>query len=150
MKKSVPILLLIILFAAAAWYFFTKESTEIHELPPPDVAPVLPAAEQQPEPVDDYSSYVEPEPEIVPEPLPPLNESDTEVTQALTEAAGTEQLTEYLVKNQVISRLVATIDALSSRQVPALTNPIKPAGGKFIAEPEADGFVMSEKKLCPL
>ena len=79
----------------------------------------------------------------IPEPLPPLNESDAAVTDAMADLTGTDPFTEYLVKDQVISRVVATIDSLTSRQVPAVVNPIKPVGGKFQVQTDADRMVLS-------
>ena len=148
MKKSAPFLLLTVLFVAAAWYFFTTESEKVDELPPPPLLPDVPAAEPQPEPVEDITGYPELEPVIVPEPLPPLNESDREVIQALAETMGADPLAEYLVKGQVISRVVATVDSLTSRQVPAQINPIKPADDKFIAAAEGDSLIMSAQNFA--
>jgi hypothetical protein len=144
MKKTAPILLLIILFAVAAWFFFTSQPDVVHELPPSISLSSLPA-EVQP---TDVITEVSPEPVTSPVPLPLLNESDTEVTQALADIAGADPLAKYLVKNQVISRLVATIDSLTGRQVPAQINPIKPVGEKFRADTEGEGFVMSDRNFA--
>ena len=131
MKKVIPLLLLTLLFAGAAWYSFMKPPDPVSELPPPQIAPVLPA------PVKQTPSLPETEPETPPVPLPALNESDPEVTQALADIAGTGDLAQYLVMDQVISRLVASIDSLTSRQVPVHINPIRPAEGKFLTEGES-------------
>jgi len=151
MKKSAPFILLIILFALAAWYFFTKESEKIDELPPPQLPSAQPYSEPQPEPeppAEDLSGQPEPELEVLPDLLPILGESDPEVTEALTDAVGTDSLAEYLVRNQVISRFVASVDSLTSRQVPSQINPIKPAADKFIAETEDGSTVMSTKNFA--
>ena len=152
MKKIVPFLLLVILFAAAAWYSFIKEPDAIHELPPPSVPPVaMPVTEQQPQPVpqdENIMADIEPEPEIIPDPLPPLNESDPEVTQALAGIVGADPLAEYLVKSQAISRVVVTVDRLTSRQIPAQINPIKPAADKFIVDTEGESVVLSAKNFA--
>ena len=147
MKKAAPFLLLIVLFAVAAWYFFTREPEVVHDLPPAIAAETLPAEAEpevvpvEPEPVFEPEPQPEPEPEIVPEPLPLLIESDREVSQAMTEIVGTAPLAEYLVQGQAISRLVATIDRLDSRQVPPLVNPIKPASDKFLVDTEGERAV---------
>jgi len=151
MKRSLPILLLIILFVGAAWYSLTREPELIHELPPPQLQPAAPITEQPSESavtvvVDDRLPV--PEPLIVPDPLPLLEESDPEVTLALVGALGAEPLAEYLVKNQAISRFVASVDSLTSRQVPALINPIKPADEKFIVDTEGDSMTMSAQNFA--
>jgi hypothetical protein len=155
MRKAVPFLLLILLFAGAAWYSFTKEPELVHELTPPDISPAMPVIEPQaepepePEPLDeDIKGYLEPEPVIVPDPLLPLNESDPQFTQSLTEIVGADPLAEYLIKSQAISRLVATIDSLTSRQIPPQINPVKPADNKFIADAEGESAVMSVQNFA--
>jgi hypothetical protein len=152
MKKAAPFVLLILLFAVAAWYFFTKEPDTVHELPPPiaaettqveaEVEPVPPA------PLPEPDIETEPEPEIAPEPLPLLNESDGEVTLKMTEVVGSEPLAEYLVQGQAISRMVATIDRLTSRQVPPLVNPIKSTAGEFQVDSDGDSVVLSDRNFA--
>lgn len=146
MKKTVPILLLIILFASAAWYSFIKEPDPIHTAPPPPLVQTEPV-EVQPEavPVDDVTDQ---ESEIQPEPLPLLNESDAEVTQALSSVPGAEGLTQYLVKDQVISRFVAVVDSLTSRQVPLPINPFKHPDGKFLTVSEGEETLLSEENFA--
>jgi len=149
MKKTAPFLLLIILFAVAAWYFFISEPDPVHEILPPQLAPAAPVIRDEPPPQQDegVEDYIEPEPVIDPEPLPPLDQSDTEIKQALAEVVGADLLTEYLVKSQTISRLVATIDSLTSRQVPPQINPVKAAGGKFVVDTEGETVVMSTQNF---
>ena len=150
MKKAVPFLLLIILFAAGGWYFFMRPSDPVHELPPPQIAPVLPATQHQPG-LQSQSGleYMQPEQEtVVPtKPLPELNESDPEVTGALADIVGAGSLAEYLVMDQLISRAVASIDSLASRQVPPHINPVRPASDKFIADSEGENLVMSAQNF---
>jgi hypothetical protein len=150
MKKTVPFLLLVILFAAAAWYSFIKEPEAVHELPPPQLPPAMPVTETQPQPVpqDENIMAYEPEPEVIPDPLPPLNESDAQLTQAMAEIVGVDPLAEYLVKSQAISRMVVTVDRLTSRQIPAQINPVKPAADKFIVDTEDESVVLSAKNFA--
>ena len=146
MKKTVPFLLLVILFAVAAWYSFVKEPDPVHELSPPGLPPATPAEiHQAGSQIDD--GVVDQEAATPPDPLPLLNESDPEITRALAEIAGADPLAEYLVKSQAISRIVATIDSLTYRQVPAQINPIKPADGKFIVDAEGESIIMSAENF---
>jgi len=147
MKKTVPILLLVILFAAAAWYSFVKEPEPISELPPPQLPVDTPVEVQQAElQLEDVVPQAEPE--VIPDPLPPLNESDPEITRALADITGVDPLAEYLVKSEAISRMVATVDALTSRQVPAQINPIKPADEEFVIEKEGESNIMSAENFA--
>ena len=61
----------------------------------------------------------------------------------MADVVGADPLGEYLLKDQVVSRLVATIDSLTSRQVPAPINPVEPASGKFLVSGEGEDTVMS-------
>ena len=155
MKKVIPFLLLILLFAGAAWYSFMKPPEPVSELPPPQIAPALPVPQQKtPLTSEDEAVYSEPETGIevesppLPEPLPVLIESDTEVKQALADIAGAGPLAQYLVMDQVISRVVASIDSLTSRQVPVHINPIRPAEDKFITEAEGDRTILSAQNFA--
>jgi len=151
MKKLVPLLLLIIFFVAAAWYLLIKKPDPVHEAPLPDSPPVLVAETQQAEAVsspEDVKGYLEPDPVIVPDPLPPLNESDAGFTGAIAEVIGVDPVDEYLVRDQVISRTVAMIDSLTSRQVPVQVNPVRAVDDIFIVESQGDRFVMSAENFA--
>ena len=151
MNKTIPILLLIILFAGAAWYSFTKQPDPAHEVLPQQLPPVAPVVREQLQPVlrdEDIEAYIEPEPVIAPDPLPPLAESDVAIKQDLADIFGVDPLAEYLVKSQAISRLVATVDSLTSRQVPPQMNPVRTADGKFATEVEAETITMSAQNFA--
>jgi len=151
MKKAIPFFLLVVLFGGAAWYSFMKEPEEVHEVPPPpSMPPAVAVTEQQPEPApleEEVQVYVEPEPEVIPDPLPLLNESDPQVTGALAELAGAEALAEYLIQSEAISRLVVTLDSLTSRQVPPQINPVRPVDEKLIVETEGERMFMSTQNF---
>ncbi len=151
MKKVVPFLLLIILFAGAAWYFFMKPVDPVHELPPPVIAPASTTTpEPSPPALEEAVVYPEPEPVPVtpPEPLPALNESDPDVKQGLADISGADPLTQYLVTDQVISRVVASIDSLTSRQVPVHINPIRPAENKLLIDKEGESLILSTQNFA--
>lgn len=149
MKKIAPFVLLVILFAAAAWYSFIKEPDPVHEAAPPHLPPVLPVETQQAEPEAEAPvGRFEPEAVIVPDPLPALNESDAEFTGALVEIAGEDEVGEFLIRDQVISRAVAMVDSLTGRQVPVLVNPVKPADETFVVESSGDRMVMSAENFA--
>jgi len=150
MNKAVPVIVLVLLFGAAAWYFLTKPPEAVHELPPPEIAPAQTVTEQ-PLPVPETTvveDVPEAEPEVVLQPLPALSESDTEVTQALADIAGSARLADYLVVDQLISRAVASIDSLTSRQVPVHISPVRPAGDKFIVETDGEKLVLSPENFA--
>jgi hypothetical protein len=151
MKKVVPFLLLILLFAGAAWFSLKKPADPVHELPPPVAAPAS-IATQEPSPAQPDNTVVYPEPESVPVtppvPLPVLGESDPEVKRELGEIAGVDPLTQYLITDNVISRVVASIDSLTSRQVPVHINPIRPAEDTFLVDKEGESVVLSKQNFA--
>jgi hypothetical protein len=151
MKKAIPYVLLLILFGGAAWYSLMKPTKPVDELPPPVTAPVETDTQVQ-APTESGTEVIypelEPEPVIPPEPLPVLNESDPEIKQALADITGADALAQYLVTDQVISRVVASIDSLTSRQVPVHINPILPAREAFQVDEEGESFVLSERNFA--
>ena len=153
MKKSAPFLILVLLLAVSGWYFFTREPDPAHQLPqaltPPPVQ--APAGQAEPEP-EVVTALPEPEPysepEETPEPLPLLRESDDAIKPALAEIAGSDLVGQYLVRDQVISRFVATLDSLTSRQVPPPVNPVKPVAGEFIVGKQGDRIILSPRNFA--
>jgi hypothetical protein len=159
MNKTLLFVLLLLLLAVGAWFFFFRQPEPVQEVQSVQLPPAIPVETKQPEKTPEPSvSYPvqepvpvpvpEPEPEIIPEPRPLLNESDPEFGEALSGMVDPVALCEYLVRDQVISRLVSTIDSLTARQVPRQINPVKPADDKFIVESQGDRFVMSAKNFA--
>jgi hypothetical protein len=74
-----------------------------------------------------------PEPVVEEVPLPELADSDAAALATLDELAGGAPLTDYLAEDAVISRIVATIDALRGRRVPDVIQAVRGADGDFMA-----------------
>jgi hypothetical protein len=130
MKKAGPwIVVLVIVGGLAAWYFYGRQIPEEHpsvvSLPIQKPALVEPPAELP------TASFPIPADEPEAEPLPPLAESDQAATEALADLIGPESLGSHFVLEQVIPRIVATVDALDSRQLPPLILPVKPPANSF-------------------
>ncbi len=134
-KPTLWIVLLVIVGSVAAWFYSARDVPQDHPL---EVSlPAQTAIEPEPEasyPVEDIPVPEEP----APEPLPTLAESDGEIIEVLADLIGPESLGSHFVLEQVISRIVTTIDALDSHQLAPLVMPVQPAGGKFqVAEGES-------------
>lgn len=154
MKKTTPIILLVALFAAAAIFFFMRQPEPVHEVAPVQRLPSIPAAPEpkapapQPEPeAGDLAVEIEPV-AVLPDPLPALAASDNEVTAALSELVSSDSLGAYLVRDHLISRLVAALDSLTSRQVSPQVNPVKPVDGAFLVEVDGDRISMSAENFA--
>jgi hypothetical protein len=67
------------------------------------------------------------------EPLPSLSASDPMVMDTLTEVVGEQAVKEYLVPDNIIARVVATVDNLTGRQVAANLLPVQTLATQFEA-----------------
>jgi hypothetical protein len=74
-----------------------------------------------------------PEPVVEEAPLPGLAESDAAALATLDDLAGGAPLTDYVAGDAVISRIVATIDALRGRRVPDVIQAVRGPDGDFLA-----------------
>jgi len=141
--KNWLIALMLVLLAAAAYYYLAVSRSQVEEAPPPpipSVAIVKPKPEPVPapvivEPVEEEIIEVAPEPEIVDEAkvLPALNESDEFVVESLSGLVGESSVMRFLVSDNVISRVVASVDALTARQVPGQISAARELNGEFLA-----------------
>ncbi|MFA6230503.1 MAG: DUF3014 domain-containing protein [Rhodanobacter sp.] len=66
--------------------------------------------------------------------LPALDDSDASVASALGGLAGSSDLSSLLVRQQIIPRIVATVDALPRSAWGARLLPAKPPQGAFVTE----------------
>jgi hypothetical protein len=149
MARYLTIVVLLVLGAAAAWYWSVqRDQQEIREatvLPPPTVAPEPeirhPVENIQAPPIPEAEPEAEPKP--LPEPLAPLAESDSVMRAEAEELLGPGPVEEYLVKEMLVSRLVATVDSLTSARVAPLMLPFKPVPGRFLVLEAEDELVVS-------
>lgn len=137
--KNWIIAVIVVLAAAAAYYFFTvnqpAEQEMVTQTPEvvvesteaPPAPPVTPESEPVPETVIEA---VEPE-EAEERPLPVLAESDPVVLESLDQLVGESAVSQFVVPDNVISRVVATIDMLGGRQVPAVVQAIEGPESSF-------------------
>jgi len=127
-KTTLWVVLLVIAGSLAAWYFSARNEPQDH----PSVITLPESAAIKVEPRIEYPVEDIPVAEdLSPEPLPALSDSDGELVEALAALIGPEVLGRHFVLEQVISRVVTTIDALDSRQLAPLVMPVQPVDGKF-------------------
>ncbi len=130
----------LILLAATAYYFVKVYKPSLEDTPPPSIpAVVVERPEPEPEPVfvepAEEVIVVEPELEIVEQAvlLPALADSDEVVLESLSGIAGETSVMRFFVSDNVVSRYVASVDALTSRQVPSQIMAVQELEGEFIA-----------------
>ena len=131
----------LVLAAAAAWYFFTvyqPAKTDLAATAPVEIAePVIEPAviPEEPEPDEAAGTVFVPvsPPETEEIPLPMLGESDPVVLESLGELMGEPAVTQYIVSDNVISRVVATIDTMGSRKIPGVVQAVHGPESSFAA-----------------
>ena len=146
MKNAVIIGVLLVLLGAAAYYYFSiyqPEATGVAQSTTPAPA-VIPPRTPDPEPAQ---SLTEPEVVAVPEsgmeatappqveeiPLPMLMDSDPLVLQTLGGLIGESAVIQYLVSDNVISRVVATVDTMGGTRIPGIVQVVKGPESEFEA-----------------
>jgi len=89
----------------------------------------------------------EPDPEFLaadpPEPLPTLDESDADALAALAGAAGEALVDQHLVQDDVIRKLVATVDNLPREALWIKSRVIPPVEGRLVTEGPEGARVLS-------
>jgi hypothetical protein len=128
----------VLLVAGGAYYLNQQKQLQQAALPAPLAAPAVSSA-----PPPDHYPLAEPQAVSSETPLPGLNDSDGPFRDALAKALGLGPVSQFLLPNNLIRRIVATVDALDGPSVPAKVRPLTPIGGAFLVDGSGDGSVIS-------
>jgi hypothetical protein len=124
--RIVVILVVVLLAAGAAYYFWPVNPPP----PPPPAAveapPPLPAAE----PPTHYP--IEEQPAAEPRPLPTLKESDPALRDGISALVGAQAFIRFFNAEEIVRRIVATVDNLPRRRFAQRLSPVKPVGGLLL------------------
>lgn len=129
MSKKLMIGVVLLLLAAAGYWFFQRQPEPL--APPLDVPPPLvqaPAAVPPAAPSAEIRHTIEPLPA---EPLPELGASDKLVAGALAEVFGARPFAQFFNVENVVRRIVVTVDNLPRARLPKSLMPVKPPAGAF-------------------
>ena len=111
----------LVAIAGIVYYQYRKSQVPAEALAPP--APSKPA----PEP-----AIRNPVPEVPAEtPLPAINESDRPFRDSLSGIVGRDAVSQFVAPNDVVRRIVVTVDNLPRKKVAVERRPILPTGGTF-------------------
>lgn len=142
MKKMLRPLLAVILLGLAGFAFYLwKQGPTYQPAPPlPDAAtvPPPPPPAAAAEPAIQY-----PVPEQAQKPLPPLAESDAVARDALADLFGKKAVKQFFVPQEVVRRIVVTIDSLPRKVVSAQLMPTRPVEGKLRTSGEGETLTLS-------
>lgn len=142
MKKTASIaVVLIILLAGFAAYYYSSQTPPVKSEPVKVQAPLAPPA---PKPI--VRQIIEAPPAAAP--LPKLAESDSYVIDALAVLINNKSLMRFFNTQQIIHKVVATVDNLPRRRVPRSVMPVRPVAGKFITSGEDDSLIISRKNAA--
>jgi len=127
----------VLLVVAGLGYYWMRDDApalEPTEVVTPPPAPV--ATTTAPPPVE----TAPPEPAL---PLPPLDESDSDVVGGLTELFGQDAVKRFLVPERVVRNIVVTIDNLPRSQMALNQRPVQPTPGEFVTSGADDTLVLA-------
>ena len=142
MKNWVIGALLVLLGAAAYYYFSVYQSAESPAAVATTIPAVVPEPEFEPASLPQETVVIEesepglemaspaPVEEI---PLPMLMDSDPLVLDTLGDLIGESAVIQYLVSDHVISRIVATVVTMGSRQIPGVVQVVQGPESNFAA-----------------
>lgn len=129
-KPIVGVAAFIFVLAAVGVYYLRSRNQPL---------PAVPAAPMSVAPTTQEPGIAHPLPEgagnaASAAPLPELADSDVPLRDALTQLSGADAVKEFLVPQDLIRKLVATIDNLPRQKVAVQKRPTNPIAGSFVAD----------------
>jgi hypothetical protein len=129
-KPVIGVAAAVVVVAAGTWYYLQSRHAALPRAPvvvpaPPPAEPPAEAAIQHPLPAGQDSASKTP--------LPALADSDPALSDALGQIAGAGDVKEYLLPENIIRRLVVTIDNLPRQKVAVDKRPTGAVAGTFVA-----------------
>ena len=136
--RWIVVIIALIGVAAIVYYNWFRQAPEVQPQPQPPAPPVAtkPAPETEAKPKIQYP-VTEAEEE---KPLPVLGESDAAMKEALTGLFGRYALGKYFYLDEIIRRIVATVDNLPREKLSQRLVPVKPVPGKFLVTGKQENF----------
>lgn len=119
--------LVLVLLGAGLWYYLAHRASA----PPTTVAVPTPLPAPPPEPVTQHPIPDGSKDAAGRAPLPALNDSDTPILAALDGVVGAAPVKDYLIRENVVRRIVATIDNLPRQKLAAQKLPVVAVPGVF-------------------
>jgi hypothetical protein len=120
------------------------------EAPPPPAPPPAPAEPQALHPIETAQQQLGAEGSTAPEAAtaPTLDESDTAMQEALAGLYGGQAPGQFFYLNDIVRRIVVTVDNLPRKQVASRLSPMKPPGGLLVTRGEAGSLYLSPENYA--
>ena len=141
MKKNIVIAVVVVIVGGIAAYFYWQQHQRQPE--PVQVQAPMPVIQPPPKPVQQVIEAAPAQP-----PLPQLSESDKFMLDSLAGLVRNKTLMGLFYTEQIIHKIVATIDNLPRERVPLKVMPVKPAHGMFITEGAEGDYTVSPKNAA--
>ena len=130
---AVPAIVLIV--AAAGYYYYTHRAVEP---PAPAALPRAEAAPVPPAPAEPAIRHPLETAQAEAEGLPGLDSSDSAMGDALARLLGRKWFTDFVRPDQIVRRIVVTVDNIPRETVPRRMMPLERAVGRFAAARSGD------------
>lgn len=135
----VAVIAVVLAIAAFAAYWFWP-FTQPPVLPPSQPHIEAPPAPQPPAPQGPQNPIP---PAAQPQPLPTVKESDPAMRDAISGLIGKDGFRRFFVPEQIVHRIVATIDNLPRKSYAQRLDPLKTPGGAFQTAGSDDALVIA-------
>jgi hypothetical protein len=125
--------------AAAGYYYYTQQEPPARSAQPPraEAPPTPPASAPEPavrHPLESAQAEAEP--------LPTLDNSDSAMRDALARLLGKKWFTDFVHADQIVRRLVVTVDNLPREAVPARMMPVERVPGRLAIAGSGDEITL--------
>jgi hypothetical protein len=110
----------------------------VEEAPPPEPDALVRNPVPEPAPAPEPDPFAA----LLPDPLPALDSSDAVMLKLAEFLLGKPELIALIVPQEVIRRIVITVDNLPARSVPQNRLPLKLPEGRFLAAKSGEDFVL--------
>jgi hypothetical protein len=133
------------LIAAAVVGFLVWRHYSTHE----ETAVVTPVARPAPPPPETAPPIANPVPaQPQAAALPPLNDSDQLLRDSIAGVIGNAPVEQYLVPQNIVRHIVATVDNLARHKLAVELRPIKPTPGQAVTTSQGDVVALSEANFA--
>ena len=136
-------LAVVVIAGAAGFYYYLRQSAPQPAAPVVAAPPPVAAAPQAQAPAPEHPAIAVPQaqPDA---PLPTLENSDSMMRRSLADLMGGKAFEQMVVPNELVRRIVATVDNLPRPTAPRRMMPLTPVPGAFsVAEAQNDSVEAS-------
>lgn len=141
--RIVVTVVVVLLGATAAYYFWPGSPPPP---PPPAPAPRVEAPPPLAEPPTHYP--VEQNPAAEPKPLPTLKDSDAALADGISSVVGLDAFRRFFNPEEIVRRIVATVDNLPRRTYAQRLSPVKPMGGLMLATGSEGSYAIAPENAA--